>query len=100
MYFQHVCIVSFTHPNRFFDSVRKVGLQAKDELCFLDHQRFDLDLLTVKFSHCDALITTAKDYWRDPKLFEGLPISVFILDLKIEISDAKFEKALLDLITL
>ena len=94
-----LAVTGIAHPHRFFKSVEQIGLKVEDRMVFNDHQRFDLKMISEKFSHLDALLITAKDYWREPSLFQVLPISVFILDLEIKFTNTEFFQPILDLIT-
>ena len=96
---QLFAITAIAHPNRFFSSLNRIGVVVKEHLALSDHQRFDLDYLEEKISYFEGLITTAKDYWREPSLFHSLPISIYFLDLEIKISSTEFEKALISVIT-
>ncbi|MFK7825428.1 MAG: tetraacyldisaccharide 4'-kinase [Oligoflexales bacterium] len=92
-------VTAIAHPSRFFTSLENVGLIVEEQIVFSDHQRFNMKLLEEKFSYFEGLITTAKDYWREPSLFDGLPISIYFIDLEVNIRSTQFQKTLLSVIT-
>jgi hypothetical protein len=38
----------------------------------------------------DAIVTTSKDYWRDPEIMKASGIPVWILPMKVEFSYGDF----------
>lgn len=92
-------VTAIAKPNRFFDSLKKIGVDVGEQIFFSDHERFNFSVIDEKISHFDAIIITAKDYWREPEFFNNLPISVYILDLDVRFSSSVLEKAVLELLT-
>jgi tetraacyldisaccharide-1-P 4'-kinase len=56
-----------------------------DHHCFKPHDLQDC------LAKVDLLITTAKDYWRQPELFDNLPKPVAILDFQLTFNPPDLE---------
>jgi tetraacyldisaccharide-1-P 4'-kinase len=90
-----VCLVSgIAQPAALHQSVVQLGLAIGTELRLRDHQPIDAARLTLKCQGQRSILTTAKDYWRDPKVFEQLPLPVFVLDLEVNWDATEMRKAL------
>jgi tetraacyldisaccharide 4'-kinase len=90
-----VCLVSgIAQPAALHQSVVQLGLAIGTELRLRDHQPIDAAKLTLKCQGQRSILTTAKDYWRDPKVFEQLPLPVFVLDLDVNWDATEMRKAL------
>jgi tetraacyldisaccharide-1-P 4'-kinase len=63
--------------------VNELGLSINAEIRLPDHGLIDRQRLRDTAAASDAILTTAKDYWRDPAVFAGLPQPVFILPLTV-----------------
>lgn len=82
---------AIARPDRLKDSL--TSLQVK-ELFKGDHQRFVTHEITAAANDCDAILTTEKDFWRDPEVFRAQKKPVFILELKPVIDPADLQRIL------
>ncbi|MDA9951543.1 tetraacyldisaccharide 4'-kinase [Oligoflexaceae bacterium] len=85
-----VAIVSaIARPERFLDALHGQGVTVSEKYFLPDHWTFEKQKLERLAKECDALVTTAKDYWRDPLLFSEINTAVYILPIyfKIESED-------------
>ena len=90
-----VCLVSgIAQPEALHQSVVQLGLVIGSELRLRDHQHIDAATLALRCKGQRAVLTTAKDYWRDPKVFAQLPLPVFVLDLELNWNAEEMRKAL------
>jgi tetraacyldisaccharide-1-P 4'-kinase len=64
--------------------VRSLGLAVGAELLLGDHQPVALPALTRCSAGQKAILTTAKDYWRNPEVFAAQGLPVFILGLSLK----------------
>lgn len=93
---QHLpaCLVSGVgQPEALLKAVKEdLGYEVGAELRGSDHSPIDrLELLAVcKGQH--SILTTAKDYWRDPSVFASLPLPVFVLPLRLRWPEAEVRR--------
>ena len=81
----NIVIVGIARPNQFLESLKQVGIKWKRVIILKDHEKIDFNKLSKNIETFDHMITTAKDYWRNPKGFDRLPILTYILNLNIHI---------------
>ncbi|MBI2602783.1 MAG: tetraacyldisaccharide 4'-kinase [Deltaproteobacteria bacterium] len=76
-------------PESLKQTLQDQGIKLGCTYFVADHGNFKKEIIRKKLQGCRAVVTSAKDYWRNPSIFEKLPLSVFIagLDLKISESD-------------
>jgi tetraacyldisaccharide 4'-kinase len=86
--------VGIGHPKQFIDDVTKLGLHIGSEYLVGDHNRFNAEILRQRCAGCAAIVTTKKDYWRDPDIFTGMPIPIFIADLTVNSLVSDFSRIL------
>jgi len=68
------------------------------EIRLADHGLIDRRRLLSAAAASGSILTTAKDYWRDPRVFAGLPQPVFILQLIVMNADAALQPLIRQLI--
>jgi len=85
-----VCLVSaVAQPEALLAAVTtQLGLTVAVEIRLADHGLIDKRRLLSAATTCASILTTAKDYWRDPMVFAGLPLPVFVLQLTVTNADA------------
>ena len=85
-------VTGIAHPERVSASLERLGVPIGACLRLADHQPIERPTLLGKIAaHSPAsVVTTAKDYWRNPECFADLPVPVFILPLFAEFSPADF----------
>jgi tetraacyldisaccharide 4'-kinase len=77
-------IAGIANPERFFNDLNALGIELADTETVRDHQEFDPELLKKIESKFTAVITTSKDYWRDPTAFEKLRIPCYVLEMSVD----------------
>ena len=82
---EFLAITAIANSDQFFQSLENLGLQVSLTLTKPDHYKFTEDEIYTKMSNVKCLITTLKDYWRQPELFNALPMSVYALNIEVEL---------------
>jgi tetraacyldisaccharide 4'-kinase len=79
-------------PAPFLEALAARGIVPANVLLVPDHASFDpmelqrvvsRDIVGASVA-CDAIITTAKDFWRDPQILLQLGVPVWVLPMSIE----------------
>ncbi len=70
-------------PKQLLEAVKAMQIEIGGHLSLGDHEPIPRDALHKFLSDKRSLLTTAKDYWRDPEFFGSLSVPVFILDLEV-----------------
>jgi tetraacyldisaccharide 4'-kinase len=60
-----------------------------------DHAAFAPAELVRRLGAARAVVTTAKDYWRDPDVFTALPVPTYLLGMSLDWDEAAIRAALL-----
>ena len=82
----NVAIVSaIARPERFIDSLKIFGITVNERYFLPDHWTFDQEKVRKIAAENDAVVTTAKDYWRDSSIFTNLQIPVYVLPIHFDI---------------
>ena len=90
-----LALTAIAKPKRFINSLESMGLKIEHKIIKRDHQRFtSQDVGQIDYSNYDALITTSKDYWRDPKIMFSLNKPIYVVPLKASISNEYWSKLL------
>ncbi len=84
-------VAAIARPERIRDALKAA---EHKELFKGDHQRFSAQEVTAAAEACDAILTTEKDFWRDPHVFRTQKKPVFILGLKPVIGKLELEHLL------
>lgn len=71
-------------PADFVRQVQEFGIAISQSLIFKDHQAIKTKDIVSNIGNCTALVTTEKDYYRDPKLFRDLSIPVYVCPLELK----------------
>lgn len=83
-----IAALSGISKNKQFISMvkRELNLDSFYYECLVyDHLRFDKRVDRAKIKEVDLVLTTSKDYFRDPGFFEGLGRDTVIFDLELSI---------------
>ena len=81
-----VAIVSaIARPHRFIDSLKIFGIEVNEKYFLPDHWTFDREKIRNLSAKNDAIVTTAKDFWRDQSVFEDLNVPVYVLPIHFDI---------------
>jgi len=78
-------VAGIENPAKIIDTINEIQIEIADSYFVGDHKRLDREIIVEKSAGLSAIVTTAKDYWRDPDLFAGLPQTVFVLSLIAEV---------------
>lgn len=92
-----LAVCGIARPDRFLSQVRSdisLGLEVVGTYVVGDHEPIRRDELVGRVAGAGAIITTAKDYWRDPTVFAGLAIPVFVQPIVVELTTEALTEAL------
>jgi len=76
-------VSGIAEPKQLIDAVTAMGITVGETLSLRDHQPIPGESLVRLAATQKSVLTTAKDYWRDPTIFERISVPVFILDLEV-----------------
>lgn len=88
-------LAGIARPEPLLAELRAQGVTLADHYLVPDHAPFDAAEARRRAESAASVLTTAKDYWRDPTLFLGLDCPVFLLELTIAMEDPRAWTALL-----
>lgn len=74
------------HPGTFASALRVIGVPIGKTYFVSDHGTFSAEQILQKLGDCNAIVTTAKDYWRQPDLWPTLALPVYVADLELHLS--------------
>jgi tetraacyldisaccharide 4'-kinase len=74
-------VAGIANPARFRSAIEDLGVIVGGSLLVPDHGALVAADLKAALEGCRSVVTTAKDYWRAPELFAGLPAPVLVADL-------------------
>ncbi|WP_207912385.1 tetraacyldisaccharide 4'-kinase [Pseudobacteriovorax antillogorgiicola] len=80
-------ITGIAKPQKLLTSVQELGLGISQTHIVRDHEPFRLREIKDKIKNCRAVLTTEKDYFRDPSIFDELSIPVATLPLSADIQE-------------
>ena len=85
-------------PDRLLAQVRQENIQVGASYFVQDHLPFSPDEMQRQMASCRSILTTEKDFWRNPSLFTNSDKPYFIIDLTLSALDGEeitiFEKIL------
>lgn len=76
-------VTSIANPQRLSDEIKSQGITIGEEIFAEDHSSINRELLCTKLKECLSVITTEKDFWRDPEVFVQLNKPIFIAELSL-----------------
>lgn len=80
-----VLACAIARPAAFVRAVESTGVKPLRVVIAADHQRLPADQLTSTALHdADSIVTTLKDYWRDPEIIASSGLPVWVLPMTIE----------------
>lgn len=86
---------AIAEPTRLIQDVqRQLQIPLSGTLVAADHRPLPRSELLANLGEAKAVLTTAKDYWRDPAVFADLPVPAFVLPLAVEWDEEQLAKAL------
>jgi tetraacyldisaccharide 4'-kinase len=86
-----LAVSAIARPEVFIESLTSSGVNPTIKKFLPDHHCFKPHDLQDSLAKVDLLITTAKDYWRQPELFDNLPKPVAILDFQLTFNPPDLE---------
>jgi len=79
-----VCVMcGIAHPEKFLAQIQEKNIRVGNTYIVGDHECFDPKKIQNAIANCKSLLTTEKDYWRKPSLFEDVGKPCFIAELHI-----------------
>jgi tetraacyldisaccharide 4'-kinase len=86
---------AIAQPTRLIADVqKKLQIPLGGTLVAQDHAALPKSALVAALGDAKCVLTTAKDYWRDPAVFADLPVPVFVLPLTVEWNEEALAKAI------
>jgi len=77
-----------SHSERFEEGLRKMGVSILQMIRVWDHGQISPKELEKKMKGSRCLMTTEKDYYRNPALFHGLSIPFLVVPLQVEVDES------------
>lgn len=91
-------VAGLANNQRFVHDIAKMNIPVGASWFLRDHQRLDPLEFPQRLNSCRSVVTTAKDYWRQPQDFALSKVPVFISPLVLNVlSDAKGWLGIIDL---
>jgi len=86
-----IAFCGIARPGSFLKALAAAGVSPLRVITVKDHARFHADHFTSgSMNGADAIVTTSKDYWRDPEIMKASGMPVWILPMKVEFSYRDF----------
>ena len=84
-----VLVSAIGKNDNFRVDVERFGVQVLEHIAKPDHYLFKKEELQDVAAKGVPIITTEKDYWRQPNLYNDLPNEVFLAKLEVELFDRR-----------
>jgi len=81
-------VACVARPERILQDLKHDGIVPAREIFLPDHQVIDPNNLVKVSAGVSGIITTAKDYWRNPDVFASIKIPVFIKKIEFILPDS------------
>jgi tetraacyldisaccharide 4'-kinase len=78
-----LAVCAIADPNRFVAGITSLNIKVARVIVGKDHQRIERKAIEKRLMECHSILTTEKDYWRDPSLFDSLPKPTFVMPLSL-----------------
>ena len=85
-------VSGIANDRQFIHGLLGLGLNIVESIALGDHRNFTVEDLRGKLAQPNIIVTTAKDYWRNPELFALWGGSVYIAPLKTDISSESWDR--------
>ena len=76
-------MTGIAYPDRLATQLIGQGLPIASTYFVRDHENFQPFMLQKKMKNCACILTTEKDFWRQPEFFTGSAIPFFTIELKL-----------------
>ncbi len=80
-----VVVCAIANPQQFFQNIENLKIPIAHKINFLDHSPINLKKVLPYCRPHQPIITTEKDYWRDPSVFRDLKNPVFISKISVSL---------------
>lgn len=80
-----LAVAGVARPEVFLDQLRGQGIELHGAYIVGDHGVLAKSELVSRACGAQCVVTTAKDYWRDPGVFADLPIPVYVSELVVDL---------------
>ena len=87
-------VLGIAKPEQFVQALKKMGVRILKVISFGDHKYFSASTLKASLDKDSILLTSLKDYFRCQDILKQVPGKLYLVDLKLKIS----EKEILSLI--
>jgi tetraacyldisaccharide 4'-kinase len=88
------CVCGIARPQLFEAELCRQGFEVQSSYFVGDHCPFDRERIRRLAKDTDAIITTEKDYYRDPAIFADLDCPVFLVELCLDLDAGNLAKTL------
>lgn len=79
-----VAVCGIARPEVFLAQLQTQGYAVADTYCVRDHAPFDPQRLADLVTRGASIVTTAKDFYRDPAVFSHLAVPVFLQEILVD----------------
>lgn len=76
-------VCGIAQPEHFISQIKEKGIQIGDVYSVGDHHSFDKEKIQHLLNNSQSIISTEKDYWRNPSLFHEMAKPCFLAKLRI-----------------
>ncbi|NBQ54170.1 MAG: tetraacyldisaccharide 4'-kinase [Proteobacteria bacterium] len=86
-----IAFCGIARPGSFLKALGAAGVSPLRVITVKDHAHFHANHFTPgSIDGADAIVTTSKDYWRDPEIMTASGIPIWILPMKVEFTYSDF----------
>ena len=85
-------VLGIAKPQSLLEALSSLQISISNVYIGGDHQTFDFEKIKAKSANNDAILTTSKDYFRDKDFFTNFSQPIYILPLKLDISEEFFKQ--------
>ena len=78
-------VCGIANPQLFFQDITNLGITIANKVIFQDHESICSDKILKIIEKNQPILTTEKDYWRDPSIFKSFKQPVFISKIRASI---------------
>jgi tetraacyldisaccharide 4'-kinase len=78
-------VCGIARPQVFLTDIERQGIKIHSTYFVPDHHPFNREILLKHAKSTKSIVTTEKDYYRDPAIFTGLDCPVFIQSLSLDL---------------
>ena len=79
-------------PAKVLAALQQFDVQVRIALYLADHEAVDRNKVRRLAQHANALVMTAKDYWRDDDFYTQQPLPVYIIELTTDFDFSRWQR--------